>query len=189
MSKANKMLFAIFCVAVQLFQFIAVYSIAWLDSRAIEFLFIFVSFQYNRRIFGTSYHADKLSKCTLLTLGIFYFLISGVPSLSISIFFAPLFGVYLSFVLNYIQELIDNQQVPKPFAKKKLREQVLEILDGKITEEEINEFCTLKGINPRVAETVFLYLTNSKDEVADILDVEGTTVIRRVKRFIERATS
>ena len=57
-----------------------------------------------------------------------------------------------------------------------------------MTEEEIESFCLQKGINSKVSETVFLYLTNSKDDVADILGIEGTTVIRRLKRFIEKAT-
>lgn len=188
MGKQEKILFTIFVIVTQGLQFLAVYSIAFLNQRAIEFLFIFLSFQFNRMIFGKSYHADKLSKCTLMTLVIFYFLTSGVFSFNVSLFMAPLFGVYLSYLLNQIQELIDNQKVPKPFVKKKLREQILDILGDRLSEDEINDFCTKRGIHPKVAETVFLYLTNSKDEVADILDIEGTTVIRRLKKFIEKAT-
>lgn len=189
MDKREKILFGIFVIVVQLLQFVAVYSIAVLNNRPTEFLIIFLSFQVNRAALGKSYHADQLSKCTLLSLVIFYFLIRGAVPLDISLFITPLFGVYLSYILNQIQELIDNQAVPKPFVKKKLREQVIDILGDKLSEEEISDFCIAKGINQKVAETVFLYLTNSKDEVADILDIEGTTVIRRVKRFIEKATS
>lgn len=57
-----------------------------------------------------------------------------------------------------------------------------------MSEEHINEICRVKGINPKAAETVYLYIDNSKDEVADILDIQGTTVIRRLKKFIEKAT-
>ena len=140
-------------------------------------------------MFGKSYHADQLSKCTLLTLVIFYFLTSGVFPLNISLFSAPLFGVYLSYILNQIQELIDNQNVPKPFVKKKLRDQILDILGDRLSEEEIEKICIQKGLSIKVSETIYLYLTNSKDDVADILGVEGTTVIRRLKKFIEKATS
>lgn len=188
MSRAEKICFVIFTVIVQALQFSAVYFLAWYNSRIIEFIAIFLSFQLNRKIFGNSYHADKLSKCTLLTLAVFYFLINGVPSTGVSLFMPPMFGIYLSFLLNYVQELIENQQVPKPFVKKTLRVQVLEILGDRVTEDEINEICRRNGIKPNVAETVFLYLENTKDDVADILEIDGTTVIRRVKRFIERAT-
>lgn len=188
MGNKEKIFFTIFVIVTQGLQFLAVYSIAFLNERAIEFLFIFLSFQFNRMIFGKSYHADKLSKCTLLTLVIFYFLIRGVFSLNISVFSAPLFGVYLSYVLNQIQELIDNQNVPKPFVKKKLREQIVDILGDKLSEEEIENFCIQHGMNSKISETVFLYLHNPKDDVADILEVEGTTVIRRLKRFIKKAT-
>ena len=188
MGKLDKIMFTIFVIVTQGLQFLAVYSVACFNQRAIEFLFIFFSFQINRKIFGKSYHADQLSKCTLFTLVIFYFLTSGVFKLNVSLFMAPLFGVYLSYVLNIVQELIDNQRVPKPFVKKKLRDQLIDILGDNLDEEYITNYCLHLGLNTKIAETVFLYLDNSKDDVADILDVQGTTVIRRVKKFIEKAT-
>lgn len=188
MGKLDKIMFTIFVIVTQGLQFLAVYSVACLNQRAIEFLFIFFSFQINRKIFGKSYHADQLSKCTLFTLVIFYFLTSGVFKLNVSLFMAPLFGVYLSYILNIVQELIDNQRVPKPFVKKKLRDQVIDILGDNLDEEYITNYCLHLGLNTKIVETVFLYLDNSKDDVADILDIQGTTVIRRVKKFIEKAT-
>jgi accessory gene regulator protein AgrB len=137
MGKREKVMFTIFVVIVQVLQFLLVYSIAWLNNRTIEFLFIFFSFQMNRMVFGKSYHADSLSKCTLITLVTFYLLIKGVIPLNISLFATPLFGVYLSYVLNIIQELIDNQEVPKPFVKKRLREQIIDILEEDLSEEHI----------------------------------------------------
>lgn len=188
MGKREKILFTLFVMITQLLQFLLVYSIAWLNNRTIEFFFIFFSFQINRMMFGKSYHADSLSKCTLITLVIFYLLIKGVIPLNISLFATPLFGVYLSYVLNIIQELIDNQEVPRPFVKKKLREQIIEILGDDLSEENVNRMCKESGMNSKIAETVYLYIENSKDEVADILDIQGTTVIRRLKKFIEKAT-
>ena len=188
MSKSNKVLFVIFVMMVQLIQFLGVYSIALLNNRAIEFIFIFLSFQVNRAIFGTSYHSDSLTKCTLLSLFIFYLLPKGVLPVNISIFTCVLFGVYLAFILHYIKELIDNQKVPKMFYEKPLREQILQILNSKITEEEIENICILNNVNIEVAETVYLYLTNSKDKVSDILEIDPSTVIRRIKRFIRKTT-
>lgn len=75
MGKREKVMFTIFVIVTQMLQFLLVYSIAWLNNRTIEFLFIFFSFQMNRMVFGKSYHADSLSRCTLITLVIFYFLI------------------------------------------------------------------------------------------------------------------
>lgn len=86
MGKREKVMFTIFVVIVQVLQFLLVYSIAWLNNRTIEFLFIFFSFQMNRMVFGKSYHADSLSKCTLITLVTFYLLIKGVIPLNISLF-------------------------------------------------------------------------------------------------------
>lgn len=186
MSKIDKILFAIFVIIVQLLQFVIVYSIAWFNSHVIEFLVVFLNFQINRKCFGISYHAEKLSKCTLLSVVIFYIIIKSVWSIHISIFIPVLAGVYLAYLLNYIEKLIENQNVPKVFIRKPLREQILEILDGKITEEEIDTICIMNNINLKVSETVFLYLTNSKDTVSEILDIDPSTVIRRLKTFIKR---
>ncbi len=84
---------------------------------------------------------------------------------------------------------MDNQNVPRPFVKKKLREQIIEILGDRLSEEEIEKLCLQHGMNSKIAETVYLYLDNSKDEVADMLDIQATTVIRRLKKFIEKTTS
>ena len=188
MGKWERIAFIAFVFVVQALQFLAVYSIAFLNDRVVEFLFIFFSFQINRKIFGKSYHADQLSKCTLLSLVIFYFLIRGTLSFSVSIFIAPLLGVYLAYMLNYAQELIERLEVPKLFVKRKLREQILEILGDNLDEDSVTLFCTKLGLKHEIAETVFLYLTNSKDEVSYVLGVQGITVIRRLKKFIEVAT-
>ena len=74
------------------------------------------------------------------------------------------------------------------FFKLPLREQVLNILNGNIKEEEIENICIVNNINIEIAETVYLYLTNSKDKVSDILGIDPSTVIRRVKRFIKKTT-
>ena len=189
MSKKEKIAFLIFVAVVQIIQFSMVMGLAIINNKPLEFIFIFCSFQFNRKVFGESYHSDSLSKCTVLTLILFYFLIRGTLSLDISIFIPVLLGLYFSYLLNIVKELLNNQQVPKPFVKKRLREQLLDILGDKISEEEILELSTKNGIHPNVAETVFLYLTNSKDDVADILDIDPTTVIRRLKKFIETITN
>ena len=186
MNRKEKVLFALFVIVVQLIQFALVYFVAFANNRIIEFLIIFLSFQLNRSIFGKSYHADELSKCTLLSIVVFYFLVRGVIPVNISIFLPPLFGLYLSFILYKVEILLENQCVPKPFIKKRLRDQILDILGDKITEDEIEEICIKHGLNSKISETVYLYLTNSKDDVADILEIEGATVIRRLKKFIEK---
>ena len=181
MGKREKVMFTIFVVIVQVLQFLLVYSIAWLNNRTIEFLFIFFSFQMNRMVFGKSYHADSLSKCTLITLVTFYLLIKGVIPLNISLFATPLFGVYLSYVLNIIHELIDNQEVPKPFVKKRLREQIIEILGEDLSEEHINEICRAKGINPKVFENIegennYLKIMTSKSEF-EVFPIPSNTFV------------
>lgn len=188
MNRNEKFLFAVFVIIVQLLQFLGVYFIAWMNNHVIEFMVIFLSFQLNRNAFGKSYHANELSKCTLYTLVIFYFLIKGIVPFDISLFITPLFGVYLSYLLNKIQELIDNQEVPKVFIHKDSRDIIREYLKGDMSKEHILDICIKNGMNKNIAETIYLYLDNSKTEVADMLDIDPSTVSRRIKKFITKVT-
>lgn len=71
---------------------------------------------------------------------------------------------------------------------KSLREEIIDILGGDVSKEHILEVCDNRGIKYDVGETVYLYMSNSKEGVADTLLIDGSTVIRRVKRFINKAT-
>ncbi len=77
-----------------------------------------------------------------------------------------------------------DQQVIEP-DKRHLREQLYDILGEDLSEENVNRIGKHFHINDKVIETTYLYLDNSKNEVANILDIEPSTVIRRVKRYIE----
>lgn len=186
MSKSEKILFYLFVAIVQLSQFGLVTLIGYLNSRILEFLIMFATFTINRTLFGKSYHADKITKCTGITLVIFYFMIRGVFPINVSIFTSVLFGLYLAYTLNLVEEMVHHETVPKPF-KKKLRNEIIDIMKDnhiKHDEELLTLFCIEHGLRKEIAETVWLYLDNSKDATADILDVDGRTVIRRVNKFI-----
>ena len=60
MGKREKVMFTIFVVIVQVLQFLLVYSIAWLNNRTIEFLFIFFSFQMNRMVFKSIIQLEQI---------------------------------------------------------------------------------------------------------------------------------
>ena len=67
--------------------------------------------------------------------------------------------------------------------KKNKRKRILKVV--KINdEEEIDKICKQYGII-ELSETVYLYLNNKIEEVAEILEIDPTTVTRRINRFLK----
>ena len=64
------------------------------------------------------------------------------------------------------------------------RARIIKLLKGKVSEEQIDRFCMKNEINPKVAETIYLYLNNSIEDVAEILEVSNATIAKRVAGFI-----
>ena len=53
-------------------------------------------------------------------------------------------------------------------------------------EEYIEKMCSENGLPGKYSETIFLYLNNTIEETADILEIDVKTVRRRVEKFIEK---
>lgn len=64
------------------------------------------------------------------------------------------------------------------------RAKIIKHLKGKISEEQIDRFCMKNEINPKIAETIYLYLNNPIEDVAEILDISEATVSKRVQSFL-----
>ena len=64
------------------------------------------------------------------------------------------------------------------------RARIIKLLKGKVSEEQIDRFCMKNEINPKVAETIYLYLNNSIEDVAEILNISEATVSSRVQSFL-----
>ena len=86
---------------------------------------------------------------------------------------------------NIIESNINNNNVIVKKKKNTNRKLIIEILGAdKLDEESIEAYCVSKGM-PKLSETIYLFLNNTLEETADILDVDTSTVTRRIKRFIE----
>lgn len=65
-----------------------------------------------------------------------------------------------------------------------LRGEILKILDDRIDEAYIERLCIKKGVF-NLSETIFLYIRNTCEETAAILNISPRTVIRRVQKFVD----
>ena len=182
-----------------LFQFIAIFFFAWFNNCLFEMLVIYCCFFFFRTKFEKQYHALTTWGCTILTFIIFYFVSIVTPNKTVSIILVILFTYIINNVSYYVRDYLDikeyrdninmklmikgNQQVKK---KKNVNRQIIiEILGiDNLDEESIERYCISKGI-PRLSETIYLFLNNTLEETADILDVDPSTITRRIKRFIE----
>lgn len=101
-------IFVLYIIITQGWQALGIITIAVLNNRPWECLFIFLGFIIGRRFFGKTYHAPTMFMCTILTWIIFYFLIASVPSFSISITIPCIFGISLSYILSIIGEYTER---------------------------------------------------------------------------------
>lgn len=155
-----------------------VYNTIW------NLIFIFVSFVIFRARFGKSYHANTIIKCTTISILTFYLATRMSLPLEISLLSTIFVGMIVAFFMHILNYFLENNNKCKRNTK---REILLEILENNINEEYIEEYCTKIGC-PNLSETIYLFLNNTTEEVADILDVATRTVQRRIESFIKKST-
>lgn len=178
-----------------LLQFILIFSFAWYNDCIIEMSIIYVCFFIFRNKFEKQYHALTTWGCTFLTMIIFYLVSKITPEKSISIILVILFTYLINTISFYYRDYLDiknnkdknTNEIVKVEKKKKNtnRQLIIEIL-GKdnLDEESIERYCVSKGM-PRLSETIYLFLNNTMEETADILDVDISTITRRIKKFLQ----
>lgn len=155
-----------------------------LTDRIIEMLTMIPLFFIFTKEFDKQYHCETLFKCSLLTLIIFATICMLMPSKN-EFLFAPVIAIYgLTFASFHVRNYMDLLYLCN--SKVNSREKICKILNNKITEEEISEFCRLKGLKEEISETIYLYLNNKIEDVADILGKDTRTITRRIKTFLTK---
>lgn len=67
------------------------------------------------------------------------------------------------------------------------RKEIIKILGvDRLDEESIHKYCVSKGL-PKISETIYLFLNNTLEETSEILQVDMSTLSRRINKFIETA--
>ena len=174
-----------------LLQLIAIFTFAWLNDCIFEMAIIYICFFLFRKRFEKQYHSPTTWGCTILTIIIFYIVSNIIPEKSISIILVLIFTYSINKISYYWRDYLDIKSIKENnfnATKKKKntnRQLIIEIL-GKdnLDEECIEKYCTSKGV-PKLSETIYLFLNNTVEDTADILDVDVSTITRRIKRFIE----
>ena len=172
-----------------LLQFTAIFTFAWFNSCIFEMLIIIVCFFIFRTKFEKQYHALTTWGCTILTMIIFYIVSLITPEKSISIILVIIFTYMINKVSFYYRDYLDikNAKNEKVAKKKKNtnRQLIIDILGANnLDEESIEKYCVSKGI-PKLSETIYLFLNNTMEDVSEILEIDMSTITRRIKKFID----
>lgn len=172
-----------------LLQFIAIFTFAWFNSCIFEMSIIYICFFIFKTKFEKQYHALTTWGCTILTMIIFYIVSLITPEKSISIILVIIFTYMINKVSFYYRDYLDikntkNEKVAKN-KKNTNRQLIIDILGANnLDEESIEKYCVSKGV-PKLSETIYLFLNNTMEDVSEILEIDMSTITRRIKKFID----
>lgn len=155
------------------------FTMAFVVGKFKETLFLFLAYSLTRNSFDKQLHLSTDKNCIKATCVIFAMAIIIIIPYDVSIIFTSVIGVVINYVCSIFMLI--------PFkSNKNKRDIVLSYVNN--DEDEIEEKCReLNLLN--VSETVYLFLNNSYEEVSAILNIETSTVRRRVDRFIDKLTN
>ena len=175
-----KSLYIIFFIAYNLFEIYLVYLIGKYSNKLYETGVILIFFFINKAMFGKPLHFKSSLLCIGVSLLTFYTAIELTFNFNLSILVSVLIGVLCGAITSYIASYIYEEN-------KKLtnRQKIIKILNNDTTQENIYRVCKDKGLKDEIADTVDLYLTNTKEEVASILEIDTSTVTRRIQRYLK----
>ena len=172
-------------------QLLALLLFGWFRNRLFEVCIYYVCFFIFSPTIPKQHHKPTHWKCTITTIVIDYIVSMIVPNNSLSL----LITILLTYAFNYInfiyQDHLDNkdlqaikQQNTKP-KKNSKRKQIIDIL-GKdnLDEESIEKYCISKGLI-NMSETIYLFLNNTLEETSAILEIDLSTINRRINKFIK----
>lgn len=167
-------------------QYIILLSIAFLFDRLIECITMLPLFFIFTKRYEKQYHCKTLLKCGGLTIIVFTILFAIMPSKNQFVFGSIIVMYVLTLVSYYVKDYLD---IKFPSKKKRdtNRKTIIDIL-GKdnLNEEYIEEYCNKLGLI-NISETIYLFLNNTIEATSEILEVDNTTITRRINKFIKES--
>ena len=158
---------------------VVIFGYAFLLGKERETLFMMIAYTLTRNLFDRQLHMSTTIKCIKVSIIVFVISITAIINYRLSVMESALIGVVINFIGNVIT-LIPVEDIKK----KRKRQRILDIVNN--DEETIDKVCKELGLID-LSETVYLYLNNTIEDVADILEIDTTTVTRRINRFLKAA--
>lgn len=92
----------------------ALIIMALVTGKCIETIGLFVSFVALRNCFGKTYHSKSFSKCILISVIVFVFAITFVPSRNLTILSCIVFGLLIDLVAYKYKDYLDITEALNP---------------------------------------------------------------------------
>lgn len=183
-SKIKEKLYNKYCFFI---FFVITYSslliIGIIFNRWIEMTLTIVFFHIFRGREEDTFHGKNDIQCWIVSIINF----TVVTKLTLPIHISYIVSIGLSFVLCLVMRLIYKLTKGSKYNK---REKIIDIIgQDNVNEEFIEQLCISQGLKPKYSETIYLYLTNTIEETASILEVDVTTISRRIDKFLKKCSS
>lgn len=143
----------------------------FINGVLIEFIIIFISFAFMRPIYGNSYHADKILKCTTLALLVFLIATRIPLPLWLSVFCNILIGCLVAYIMHIMYYYIK-------YTKKGIT------LRLGMSKEDLLNLCSDAGISDLNLNRMILRYVEKKSikEIAELEFVDTYTITQSLYR-------
>ena len=167
-------------------QYIVMLTVAFIFDRVLECITLFPLFFVYTSKYSKQYHCKTLLKCSGLTILVFTIVLAIIPSKNEFVFGGITIMYVMTAVSYYVRDYLDIK-FPAKKKKNSNREKIIDIL-GKdnLNEEYIEDYCNKLGLI-NLSETIYLYLNNTLEVTSEILEIDNTTIIRRINKFIRES--
>lgn len=167
-----------------------------INGSLLEVMISYFCFFYFRTRFTKQSHAETAFLCTCFAIFDYFVRSLILPSKNITIIGTILAAFFINYASYVYKDWLDkkdletvkssNTKIKKN--KDSKRQAIIDIL-GKdnLDEEKIEEFCVKIGC-ANLSETIYLVLNNTILDVSAILEIDRSTIFRRMDKFIERAS-
>lgn len=172
-----------------LLQLLCILLFGIFNNCLFEILIVYICFFTFRPTFEKQYHALTSWGCTCITITVYFIVSLIIPNKSITLLLTIIFTYFINYASYLYKDHLDNMDLNNiknncKTKKNSKRKQIIEILGiNNLDEESIEKFCISKGL-VNISETIYLFLNNKLEDVADILQVDMSTLNRRINKFI-----
>lgn len=166
---------------------------AWLISKPIEFLLIFLPYFFTKGLYARQYHSRSLRECFILSLGIFSLAVIACVPCETSISFSVLLGLVIAFIsykAGVVQFKLKDYEYIEPrynelvaFYENATKSKPFDV--NACTEEELRKRCAelhFSYDNTELAVEFFIKKTK-QSVIADKLCIDEKSVTTRKKRL------
>lgn len=165
--------------------FFVVFLIGILMNKFIETIFMLIGFRAFRYVFPGTLHIEDFKECIYTSIFCLSMNVILTVNKNISIYSSLLISFALCLIL-YIIDYVIVLIKPKKDELRSNREKIIKILNGDTSQDNIFLICRNHGLKEDIADAVDLFLSNTLEETASLLEKDVRTIQRKIKRFIEK---